>query len=344
MGCSESNYQGDMLKGFFRALILFVFPVAVLGVVKAALLERGIIMGFLFDLYHGQYPSGSSLRADYNLFGLSMLIAGLGIVIKRFQGEHGPCRNAWQLFVLAVLISAGMLTASRRFLVFLTLIPILWLTVGMLLVPLRELPRKVLLPIAGTACIVGLILFIVKNPTPVQDARVYSVGTPSKEISDFIIRKTDPDLLVRVVNQFQANYIYGFDTRLPKWRFGVDLLANGNWIRGTGFAYHVAFSCYFAGCSFLDYPHFPIMSEVLIGGVWGGCASIAVYLLLFFSIWRTGWKGLISGSSAIVLAVIPFSMVSGDTLFSVPQFIIICLLVQDQLASGKHAIQDAVLR
>jgi hypothetical protein len=220
------------------------------------------------------------------------------------------------------------------------LIPILWVTLCVRVVPLRNFFRDVLLPIAGMACIVGLIFFIVRNPVPVKNATVVYYNKPSMEIVDFKIRKTDPDTLVKVMGTVQENYIYGFDTRIPKWRLGLDLLSDGNWIRGIGFDYHTAFSCRFVDCQYMDYPHFPIMSEVLIGGFGGGLVSIAVYGMFFLSIWRSGRKGLLSGSSVIALAVFPYSILSGDTIFSVPQFIIICLLVESQLASGHHAAQD----
>ena len=47
-----------MLEGFFVALIPFVFVTAVIGLVKAALLERGILLGFVHALYPDQYPPG----------------------------------------------------------------------------------------------------------------------------------------------------------------------------------------------------------------------------------------------------------------------------------------------
>ena len=51
-----------------------------------------------------------------------------------------------------------------------------------------------------------------------------------------------------------------------------------------------------------------------------------------------------AGSSVIALAVVPYSLLSGDTLFSIPQFIIVCLLAQVHPASGKNAVQDAAAR
>jgi hypothetical protein len=48
-------------------------------------------------------------------------------------------------------------------------------------------------------------------------------------------------------------------------------------------------------------------------------------------------KGWTSGSSAVKMAVLPCFLLSGDTLFSIRQFIIDCLLTQCQIETGAHA-------
>jgi len=42
-----------------------------------------------------------------------------------------------------------------------------------------------------------------------------------------------------------------------------------------------------------------------------------------------------SRSSAVKIAVLPYFLLSGDTLFSIPQFIIACLLAQSQTETGN---------
>jgi len=67
-----------MMEGFFAALIPFVAVTAAIGLVKAALLERGVLLGLLLSLYPDQYPPGSSLRGDTGLFGLSCSLPDWG--------------------------------------------------------------------------------------------------------------------------------------------------------------------------------------------------------------------------------------------------------------------------
>lgn len=351
-----------MLEGFFTALIPFVLVTAVIGLVKAALLERGILVGFVHSLYPDQYPTGSSLRGDINLFGLSMLVAGLGLVVNRFDRNGFPKRTVFRIFALALIVSAGMLTESRRFMILSILIPAMWLALSFMLTPKRPFVLKVLLPLAGLACLIGVLFWIIQSPAPFQKVTVMQFSdTPQdgaagkKEAAsassennpvthDITVRKTNPATIYRLLGTMGADQAYGFESRAEKWQLGLSLLEERVWLGGIGFAYHQTFSCRFTACGHLDYPHFPILSEWLVGGIAGAVVAVAIYVLLFRSIWRSGWDGWKSGSSAIALAVVPYSLLSGDTLFSIPQFIIVCLLAQGQLASSKHAVQDAPVR
>ncbi|NPV05203.1 MAG: hypothetical protein HPY67_10780 [Syntrophaceae bacterium] len=357
LGRAETDASGnEMLEGFFAALIPFVFVTAVVGLVKAALLERGILVGFVYALYPEQYPTGSSLRGDINLFGLSMLVAGLGLVANSFDRNGSPKRTVFRILALALIVSAGLLTESRRFLILSLLIPTLWLALTFMLVPRRRFVVKVLLPVAGLLCAIGALFWIIQSPAPFQKVTVMhfpgipqdgaagkmeAASAPPEENParpGITVRQTDPATIYRLLGTMAANQAYGFESRAEKWRLGASLLEERAWLGGIGFAYHRTFSCRFAACGSLDYPHFPILSEWLVSGIAGAVAAVAIYVLLFRSIWRSGWDGWKSGSSALAVAVLPYSLLSGDTLFSIPQFIIICLLAQSQAVSGAPAI------
>jgi len=411
LGHTEGDAPEEMLRGFFSALVPFTVVIAVIGLIKAALLEGGYLLGFLHALYPDHYPPGTSLRGDYNLFSLSMLIGGLGLV-SRIVNENARSRNlALGYFTLALVLTAGILAGSRRFLLISLLIPALWFTAGILVFPKRLLVERVILPMAVVACAVGLLAgnWLVNVPAPLHKYKVLYLfpgsmenavqKRPSEKMSpaaeeraaapEGIYKDQDKQTVGRtdlsserevaakqtlrteqrrvekgvepvaeaektgtvmpvhpaeMLGTLQRDQVYGLDSRVDRWQLALDLLAQGAWLGGMGFAYHEVFSCRFAACSFLDYPHFPILSEWLIGGVAGAVVAVAIYFLLFRSIWRSGRVGLTSGSSAIALAVVPYSLLSGDTLFSIPQFIIVCLLAQIHPASGKNAVRDAVAR
>jgi hypothetical protein len=349
LGQNSKEDRSDMLRGFFAALGPFAVAAAAMGLIKAALLQRGILLGALVSLYPDAYPPGSSLRADTSLFGLSLVVAGLGLAAESLERRESRFRPFYRVVALTLIVACGMLTESRRFLVLSFLIPAVWVVRRLAVTPRPDLRRSVLFPVIGLACAIGALYWVVHSPVPVETAKVYHFpGTPqggeerSRDPSltsgenkpdspDLIVRKTDPAMLLRVLGTMGANQTYGFESRKEKWVLGVSLLEDRAYVSGIGFSYHEIFSCRFTGCTFLDYPHFPILSEWLVSGIAGVLTALAVYLLLLQSLWRSGRQGWLSGSSVIALAVLPYSLLSGDTLFSIPQFIVVCLLTQSQV-------------
>ena len=70
------------------------------------------------------------------------------------------------------------------------------------------------------------------------------------------------------------------------------------------------------------YPHSPIISEWLIGGVLGALAS---FLFYFVSIYRS----YIANSRlnlVLLFAVLPYSFISGDTILSLPTCISVMMV------------------
>jgi hypothetical protein len=317
---------------------------AILGLVKAAMMERGVLFGFLYNIDPGHYPPGSCLQRDYNLFSLTLLIAGLGIAIWHFQNNRSLRDTAICFSALALIFTAGILGGSRRFLLCSPAIPFLWTAIGVFVIPKSQIIKKVIVPAIGGAIIVYMLIWIIQSPIPFQNYKLFyfdnivakkllggksltddplrTMGVDANEVK---IMDANPELILSTLNQQKA---YGFDTRIIRWQLAINLLAEGAWFYGIGFSYHNTFSRRFVDGAFIDYPHFPILSEWLIGGVVGSMAAAAVYLLLVRAIWRSGREGLFSGSSAIALLVFPYSLLSGDTIFSIPQFLIACLLVQ----------------
>jgi hypothetical protein len=403
VGQGRENDNTDLLKGFFTALIPFALTVSVFGLIKAALLERGYLLDFLLQIYPNQYPQGSSLRADYNLFSLSMLIACLGVVTKLFSTFSSRRKFFLQLFAISILYSTGLLAGSRRFLIISILVPLFWVIEGLMVFKKQQILKKVFLPMACVVCTVTLQIWLINSASIIQKyqilfhskllnesikedaantntksspsptylsessnsskdeiqtkykidsifykfeaiqkknlqsaAIIKNINAPSSTgiASDsFRVSIADP---LSILATLRFEDMFGFSSRVERWNVGSDLLFENGWLLGTGFSYHKVFSCRFFDCASFDYPHFPLMSEWLIGGILGEIAAIIFLIMVFWSIWQSGRKGWKSGSTVLILAVMPYSMLSGDTLFSIPQFIALCLLAQSQNMSTKH--------
>lgn len=304
-------------------------------------------------------PPGSSLRGDTSLFGLSMLVAGLEVVVNSLEKKTTRFRIFCQVIALALIMACGMVTESRRFLVLSVLIPSVWLIRRLTATPGSDLKKSALLPIVGLVCAIGILFWAIYSPVPVETGKVLHIpGTSQGSVAvksdtsstaqenkpadpNLTVRKTDLGMIFRLFGTLGANQSYGLESRIEKWQLGMNLLTNHTWLLGMGFSYHEIYSCRFVDCSFIDYPHFPILSEWLVSGIAGAFVAVAIYFIYFFlfqSIWRSRREGWTSGSSAMVLAVLPYSLISGDTLFSIPQFIMVCLLAQSQVETGVHAI------
>jgi len=344
----RSHGSGGMFDGFIATLIPFAIAVGILGLVKAGLFERGYLLGFIYERYHDLYPSGSSLKDDYNAFSLSLLIASMGLVMNALKDVRSHSKILYNILGLAVLISAGMLTPSRRFAIASILIPVLWLTVGAVTIPKPEWFRRILLPIAGVVWAVLLIHTAIESPNQIgpeqiRDYQVIRSGNISKAESEDRFVNVGP-AADRLFETFNKEHSYGFASRIDRLLFGKDLLVERAWLTGIGFSYHWEYSCRFGACTYMDYPHFPLLSEWLSGGIIAALVTMAIYFLLYRSLWRLGWHGWMTSITPMALIVLFYSLLSGDTLFSVPQFIIACLLVQSQLSVVMPAGQDAPAR
>ena len=113
-------------------------------------------------------------------------------------------------------------------------------------------------------------------------------------------------------------------TRMPYWKFGIDKLAAGDWLWGSGFEYQAELSCEIKRerCSGYAYPHQFILSHGLSAGLLGLISSLAILVLLAL----LAWRGVRSDShwvrayAILLLCVAGYSTVSGDTMFALPAF------------------------
>jgi len=335
-GRERSKEHGEMLVGFFTVLIPFAVAVAGFGLFKAALFERGCLLGFIFERYGNLYPSGSSLKDDYNIYSLSLAVAGVGMVVNTLKGHGSAARIAFTVVGLAVVISAGVLTPSRRFPIAALFIPGLWLSAGVFLFPRSEWSRRIFIPIAVTACAVLFLCTAIRSSLPVSHYQVFSLAgsSPSPVVSQDRIYNVGT-ATGRLLETVRKEHSYGFASRTDRFVLAKDILVDRAWLAGIGFAYHEPFSRRFTAGSSMDYPHFPLLSEWLIGGVIGALTALTIYLSLSHTLWCLGLRGWMSGMTPIAFVVLFYSLLSGDTLFSAPQFIIACLLAQGQVETSK---------
>lgn len=295
--------------GFSAVIIPFAVGVAVLGLAKLALSDRGYQIGFVINLTPGtQYPQGTSLWGDYNLTGLLFLIAAV-LLVQRLIVDH---QRYWSLAGLIVVLSAGVLVGSRRFLLLLPLIPLYW-TIGV------GMRRAVLGALITAGCVCALTWLV---SSPASHER-YRFGGEPYTVLGFSASPTQLAPPNRAHPSAIASTVDGMTgSRLDRMRLGVETILSKTRLVGMGWRYHELFSCRFSACKTLDYPHSTVLSAWLLGGPAIAILVLSVYGLLTYAAWKGGLS-----ASVLLLCMLPYSLVSGDTLFSLPHVLSIGALV-----------------
>lgn len=294
----------DTSVGFFYFLVPLALVTALLGLVKAGLLDRGYLIGFVIDSCPYD-PPGSALCINYNNLGLIWLVGILGCLNKRL----------WWL--LPLLIAAGALSGSRRFVVLMVFIPVVWVLVE----GRSAVAKSLFIALFSTVLVYG-----VTDPVSFDRYRLgdepfrvleFKFGAKEGVESTHITAKINRSAPMAMLGTM-ADGTLGTGSRLDFWKLGASMLS---WVP-QGWSYHEVFSCSFSPCSEFNYPHMSIMTEWIIGGVIFGLVAIAFYAWPFSLIWRA--KRVLP--IALFVVALPYSLISGDTVFSLP-ICIACMLV-----------------
>ncbi len=280
--------------GFFMALVPLGIVSAIIGLVKASLLDRGYLLGFLIDACT-PYPAGSALCVNYNNLGLIWLVAALGCLKLRL----------W--FFLPILVAAGALSSSRRFLVLVCFLPFVWFMIERKSEAMKLTAKKLVL-------VGGFSFFLISVVTdPVSFERYRFGGEPfvilggGNEMYDRIsINRSAPVVILGTM----GDGTLGAASRLEYWKLAFE---NISWLP-QGWDYHEKFSCEFSQCNEFHYPHLTVLSEWLIGGAFAGFLAILFYIWPVFFVFRQG-GGL---CFSLIIYSLPYSIISGDTVFSQP--------------------------
>lgn len=316
LGFSHTDFQQTVIKDLVIALLLlliflfadrrsfdgFMFAVipvatvaAIAGLAKAALQDRGYLVGYILDSCY-YYPAGSSLCVNYNNLGLVWMIAILGCIKFRW------------LVLIPILLAAGALVGSRRFLLLMMLLPFVWLFYH---------KWKGFVPLAVISLSSFLLLNVVSDPDSFErfrfGAEPYTVILPSIDPNanaldggHVSINRAIPSAMLGTL----ADGTFGTASRLDLWGLGVAQLG---WLP-QGWAYHEVFSCQFSDCTQFIYPHASILSAWIAGGVVFGIVALLFYAWPIMAVWQRG------DFIPLVLTVfaVCYSLISGDTVFSLP--------------------------
>jgi len=311
----------NMLAGFFCVLIPLALVTAILGLLKAALLDRGYLLGFILDGC-SNYPAGSALCVNYNNLGFMWLVAALGCIRTRF----------W--WVIPILIAAGALSSSRRFVILAMFLPFLWVAL------------QGWYAAAKAILSVFLSIFLVNIASDPDSFEKYRFGsepykvvsltglgailfpidraTPESKLSTMLIpiNRATPDAMLGTM----ADGTIGTASRLEFWTLGASMIS---WIP-HGWSYHEVFACRFSACTEFHYPHMTIISEGLIGGALFALVAIGFFAWPFLQILLDRQLFPVF----LFFFAVPYALISGDTVLSLPACIS-CMLVALSVARAR---------
>jgi len=350
---ADDGRSNQLINGFFVGIASTATLFASLGLAKYWLQLNGYIFEALINTCGVAYPQGSAFCGDYNLYGLYMLVGSIGLTVLVFRARSTNSAAFLQT-ALAVVVIAGTFAGSRRFMIVLPLIPMLWIAIAAWQEPLKKVLSFSILPLAVYGALYGGVFGPERSATSDK-----SVVIIERAIKDFFSKKSDLtataidttqtssidwglpvppptyELAPRSVSpramaeSMGAEYGYGLGSRVERWkRAWTDIQENG-YLLGSGLAYHEQFSCAFVACEFIDYPHAPLLSAWISFGVLGAILVAAFYGITAFNIFKAGRRGFLSGASIVALATLPYSFVSGDILFSIPHVVIGAMLAQE---------------
>lgn len=311
---------------------------------KYYLLEAGRTFPLIgVDLF-GEYPWGTSLRRDYNLFSISFLLASLAVFWYTLVQSSIKVHSFGALAALAGLFAfIGINSGSRRFTILIGLVFIAAFIIAMIGASGRRLAtfqRSVVLASSAAAVALSLsysIHALVQNSAvaaTVDQGRSdrgggvvegSSTSDPLKSTDEVTSTQDLQEKDTGVQLQLQARLQTIVDgtatgTRSLYWRGGLRLLEEGDAVFGDGFDYQKKLSCMINKCVGFDHPHNFLISHWLSAGIFGLAAAASLLLALLAVVLRSLWSGdsFERVVAVAILTLCPYSFISGDTIFALP--------------------------
>lgn len=290
----------------FKLLSLTVPVIALISIYKFYLLSNGIQLNFLIQ-GRENYPLGTSLVTDYNMFALGLSIGFVSLVYFY--------KNA-QSLILKLLYMGGIslvgvsiyLSGSRRGIIVLAFL-LLYLFIKIVRTNKRGITKnRQGLKTFALCTIFGFVFFIIFS----TDLKVY---------------ETDEFERIELRSSSILEFKDSFSGRADRWEYGVELIKESSFLKlfiGDGFQYLEKFQERFATSS-EDYPHNFLLAAFLYSGLIGMLIIFTLLCLLLIKLFK--YRKVIGIEMLIVFSLtLVFLINSGNSIFSIrilPMFILI---------------------
>lgn len=308
------NQTPELLKKivdlFLKITIVVGCTGATFGLAKYWLMQFNYSIKILNDEFF-TYPWGTSLQADYNFYALSLFISGL-LAIGQWSNSYGMRKSFMWSFFAAVIFNAGFLTGSRRFLL---LAPICLL---ILLLIVYKKNSKISKKIRWKQLFVGFSL-----ATLLIHGGLHFTESDCSE-PNLTCWGANKELELRVQTLVVDSFM---KSRIDRWLYTFEIIEPPKLLFGSGFSYREKFGCKFNDCKIDDYPHSPILSALLYGGLIGFFSVLACFIYALVTSYQILTRHSSHADLALgLIATTVFVSISGDSLLSMPVFFSMLLI------------------
>lgn len=305
---NQSENILKIIEGFSKVILFVSIALAVLGAAKYIMSLNGVRLDFLKG--NSQlYPWGTSLVGDYNFYSLTLFIGGF-ITLRYWVCSTSSLRAGLYGGIFTVLFCVALLAGSRRFWV---VSPILF---GVYLYYINRVSKGLNIKLKWRDFIAGVVVVLlflsgyryISNPVCIDSVDKVECLSHASQIDS------------RSAEFIQSKGVSGVPSRTERWMhvFNGEITAK---LLGGGFGYRKDYGCLFNKCKVDDYPHAPILSAFLYGGLVAAFLTAALFFYALFIAYQLIKSRSIFADLAFgLVAVVIFSSVSGDTLFSLPVF------------------------
>ena len=132
------------------------------------------------------------------------------------------------------------------------------------------------------------------------------------------------DFQYRLSTLVNAESGFGLKARFALWEFAINRLDGFVPWFGNGFDYMDRFSCEFAQCGGTAYPHMPVLSAFLYGGVIAAIATCALYVYIIAAGFRLLSREIdFAWLFFPLICTLLFAAISGNGPMSIRSFIVV---------------------
>ena len=298
-----------------RTIILTAgFIGAILGLFKFFMIKFEHKISILNNSL-GEYPLGTSLVTDYNFYALSLLITLL-IAIRFWINSDDTKKALFYGCIFSVVINAGIFAGSRRFLA--SAAPVLLILLFTVFIKENESFKKLKWKELFSTLLITTVLIhggLYLSDSECQRGKLGCSGLNG--ISQLEHR----------VESLIKPSIQTVSPRVERWFYAFEIIKPSQLLLGSGFSYRKEFGCKFNDCKIDDYPHAPILSALLYGGVIGFLSTLACFFYALVTAYQILTRHSSHADLALgLIATTIFVFISGDSLLSMPVFLSMLLI------------------